>query len=67
MLHLSLAGNVLKAIGGTPKLYSRDLVPDYPMQMPGRTPKLEMQLRAATKINLQTFIDVRPEHYCPFI
>jgi hypothetical protein len=61
MLHLSLAGNILKAIGGTPKVYDRDIVPTYPMEMPGRIPKLEIQLRAATKINMQTFIDVRLE------
>jgi hypothetical protein len=58
MLHLSLAGNVLRAVGGTPKLYDVKYMPSYPMIMPGRVPKLWLQLRKATKANLQTFIDV---------
>ena len=58
MLHLSLAGNVLRAVGGTPKLYDPNYMPYYPMLMPGRVPKLWLQLRKANKANLQTFIDV---------
>jgi hypothetical protein len=58
MLHLSLAGNVLRAVGGTPKLYDVKYIPSYPMIMPGRVPKLWLQLRKASKANLQTFIDV---------
>jgi hypothetical protein len=59
MLHLSLAGNVLRAVGGNPKLYDVNYIPSYPMLMPGRVPKLWLQLRKANKANLQTFIDVR--------
>ena len=58
MLHLSLAGNVLRAVGGKPKLYDVNYIPSYPMLMPGRVPKLWLQLRQANKANLQTFIDV---------
>jgi len=58
MLHLSLAGNILLAVGGTPKLYDVDYIPSYPMLMPGRVPKLWLQLRKANKANLQTFLDV---------
>jgi hypothetical protein len=58
MLHLSLAGNVLRAVGGTPKLYDPLIIPSYPMLMPGRVPDLELNLRALTKQNLQTFVDV---------
>jgi hypothetical protein len=58
MLHLSLAGNVLRAVGGTPKLYDPNIIPSYPMLMPGRIPDLELHLRKMTKDNLQTFIDV---------
>jgi len=58
MLHLSLAGNVLRAVGGRPKLYDVKYIPSYPMLMPGRVPKLWLQLRKANKANLQTFIDV---------
>ncbi|KAJ7142970.1 ferritin-like-domain-containing protein [Mycena epipterygia] len=63
MLHLSLAGNVLKAIGGVPKLYSQKyddvkIFPTYGMEMPGRVPKLEMNLRKATKANFDTFLGI---------
>ena len=58
MLHLSLAGNILRAVGGTPLLYDPLIIPQYPMLMPGRVPDLELNLRALTKENLQTFIDV---------
>jgi hypothetical protein len=58
MLHLSLAGNILLAVGGTPKLYDPHIIPRYPMLMPGRVPDLVLNLRKLTKENLQTFIDV---------
>jgi hypothetical protein len=59
MLHLSLAGNILRAVGGNPKLYDVHYIPCYPMLMPGRVPKLWLELRRANKRNLQTFVDVR--------
>lgn len=65
MLHLSLAGNILRAVGGTPKLYDPHIIPQYPMLMPGRIPDLELNLRMMTKENLQTFIDVRPHVVIP--
>ena len=63
MLHLTLAGNILRAIGGDPKLYDAKTIPCYPMLMPGRVPKLWLELRRASKRNLQTFIDVRISFY----
>ena len=59
MLHVTLAGNILRAVGGKPKLYDINYMPHYPMLMPGRVPKLWLTLRRASKRNLQTFIDVR--------
>ena len=58
MLHLSLAGNIIRAVGGQPKLYDVNYIPYYPMLMPGRVPKLWLELRRANKRNLQTFLDV---------
>lgn len=58
MLHLSLAGNILRAVGGTPKLYDPHIIPTYPMLLPGRIPDLELHLRTMTKDHLQTYIDV---------
>ncbi|KAH9955556.1 ferritin-like-domain-containing protein [Russula dissimulans] len=67
MLHLSLAGNILRAVGGHPELYHSDMIPSYPMYMPGRIPPLRLRLRELTKPNLQTFLDVeKPEtSYAP--
>lgn len=58
MLHLALVGNVLRAVGGTPKLYDPKVVPTFPSTMPGRTPDLPLNLRVMTPENVQTFIDV---------
>ena len=35
MLHLSLAANVLNAVGGAPTLYFKNFIPRYPTEMPG--------------------------------
>lgn len=58
MLHLSLAGNILLAVGGTPKLYQTSTFPVYPMPMPGRIPELILHLRNMTKANMETFVQV---------
>ena len=56
MGHLALAGNVLKAVGGTPKVYSTDIIPNYPADMVNRIPPLPLDLRAATRANIETFV-----------
>jgi hypothetical protein len=65
MLHLSLAGNILRAVGGEPKIYDPLIIPQYPMLMPGRVPDLELNLRSMTKDHLQTFIEVFVYMYHP--
>ena len=35
MLHLALAANVLNAVGGKPKLYYKQFIPNYPSFIPG--------------------------------
>lgn len=61
MLHLSLAGNILRAIGGTPKVY--DIVPKYPAPMLGHSPKLELNLRALGAKQLETFLAVSTAYF----
>jgi hypothetical protein len=56
MLHLSLAGNILRAIGGIPKVY--DIVPKYPAPMLGHSPKLDLNLRRLNAKQLETFLAV---------
>ena len=62
MLHLSLAGNVLRAIGGRPKLYDVNFIPHYPTPMPYHC-SLTLCLREGTKKNLETFVQVRISFY----
>jgi hypothetical protein len=35
MLHMLLAGNILKAIGGSPRIAFKEFVPNYPGHLPG--------------------------------
>jgi rubrerythrin len=35
MLHMTLASNVLNALGGTPNIEHRDFIPEYPGPLPG--------------------------------
>lgn len=35
MTHMLLAGNLLKAIGGSPNIYRKDFIPTYPTPLPG--------------------------------
>src|SRR5260370_36487395 len=46
MLHMGLACNLLKAIGGTPKINAPDFVPRFPDYLPG--------------VNLAEPVDLRP-------
>jgi len=60
MLHLALSGNILTAIGGSPKLYdpgNPSLIPQYPNKLFYQD-KVDLSLRAATKPNTDTFVQV---------
>ena len=35
MMHLALAANILNAVGGSPVLYAKGFIPDYPSRLPG--------------------------------
>lgn len=48
MLHLSLAANVLVAVGGTPRFYDEDLFPSFPTPLPHRKPDLLLTLERCT-------------------
>jgi hypothetical protein len=58
MLHLGLAGNVLCAIGGTPKIYGEKFTPFFPVNI-FYEDKVKLQLRPATKENVRTFVEVK--------
>ncbi len=59
MLHMSLACNMLVAIGGKPRIYHSDSVPTYPSQMPGGVkPSLYVSLGGLSKHSLNTFMKI---------
>ncbi|MDT3397603.1 ferritin-like protein [Streptomyces sp. B1866] len=50
MLHMALAGNVLIAVGGRPRIGSQGFVPKYPGHLPGGIrPDLTVRLRRCSK------------------
>src|SRR3954469_7599887 len=55
MLHLTLAANVLNAVGGTPDLTAPDFVASYPAYLPDGEDDFEVNLQAFGHESLQTF------------
>lgn len=59
MLHMSLACNMLVAIGGRPRIYDADVVPKYPNRLPGGVkPSLHVALEGLSKQALNTFMKI---------
>jgi hypothetical protein len=57
MLHLSLTGNLLSALGGSMDLYDYDAIPRYPGHI--LVQKINMNLDRANKENIECFLEVR--------
>ncbi len=58
MLHLTLAANLLNAVGGKPDLTSPDFVPLYPAYLPDGEDDFEVSLTAFSREALETFIKI---------
>lgn len=59
MLHMSLACNMLKSIGGVPELSTAAVVPSYPNHLPGGVkPGLQVALSGFSKQSLETFMAI---------
>ncbi|TFK64360.1 hypothetical protein BDN72DRAFT_881553 [Pluteus cervinus] len=54
MLHLGLAGNILRSIGGTPSLHQ--YAPEFPQEL--FYDKVKLNLKPATKETIETFVAV---------
>ncbi len=63
MLHLTLASNVLNALGGAPVLDKPDFIPTYPGPLPGGVDKgSSFQLAPFSPTQLEAFLEIeRPE------
>lgn len=60
MLHLGLVGNILCAIGGTPKLYGERFTPKFPFKI--FRDDVEVHLDAATEGQIATFVRVSVDY-----
>lgn len=49
MLHVTLVGNLLIAVGGEPKFQDRSFAPGYPSYMPHHIPPLELRLERCSE------------------
>lgn len=63
MLHMTLASNILNALGGTPAIGHAGFVPSYPGPLPGGVESgLIVNLAPFSMTTLQTFLDIeQPE------
>ncbi|MEV4509065.1 ferritin-like protein [Dactylosporangium sp. NPDC049525] len=58
MLHLTLAANVLNAVGGSPDLTRPGFVPRYPARLPDGEDDFTVDLRSFSPEAVQTFCDI---------
>ena len=66
MLHLTLAANILNAVGGTPDLTAKGFVPLYPAYLPDGEHDFQVSIQPFSKAAIQTFLNIeRPEKAAP--
>ena len=58
MLHLTLAANLLNAVGGTPDLSADGFVPVYPAHLPDGEEDFEVGTRAFSRDAVETFLQI---------
>ena len=58
MLHLSLAANILNAVGGTPDLTTTDFVPVYPAYLPDGEDDFQVDLQPFSEAAINAFLKI---------
>jgi ferritin-like protein len=58
MLHLTLAANIMNAVGSTPELTGQDFVPDYPTYLPDGETDFQVSRQAFSKECIETFLNI---------
>lgn len=58
MLHLTLAANILNAVGGRPDLTGPGFVPEYPARLPDGEDDFAVDLQPFSKEAIQTFLKI---------
>ena len=66
MLHLTLAGNILRALDASQKLYNKDFVPEFKGNTRILYDDINLNLEAAEKTLLETFIKVHTASLIPY-
>ncbi len=62
MLHMTLASNILLAVGGRPDLHHSNFIPSYPEHMPHSDKKFKVSLEKFSKSAIKTFMKIeKPE------
>ncbi len=65
MLHLTLAANVLNAVGGHPRVNDPTWTPRYPTQLPFHKGRFEVSLQPFGRPALETFLTIENPSYKP--
>jgi len=63
MLHLGLAGNILNAIGGYPRLYGNEYTPEFPRTLFYTNLRLNLKPAVQDTINLFMKVEAPQEHW----
>lgn len=65
MLHLTLAANVLNAVGGTPDLTAPGFVPAYPASLPDGETDFTVDLQPFSRAAIETFLNIERPRKAP--
>jgi Ferritin-like len=65
MLHLTLASNVMNAVGGQPSLNHREFVPHYPTPLPHSALRFQVNLEKFSPEAIETFKRIEHPAYGP--
>lgn len=65
MLHLTLAANVMNAVGGSPDLTVADFVPAYPAYLPDGETDFTVSLRPFSREAVETFLKIERPREAP--
>jgi len=63
MLHLTLAANVLNAVGGRPNINSKGFVPEYPTRLPHSANRFLVNLERFSKDAIEIFMAIEHPAY----
>jgi hypothetical protein len=58
MLHMTLAANVLIAVGGRPRIDKPDFVPQYPTRLPHSDGAFQVNLEKFSRCSIETFLKI---------